>query len=233
MILVITDDLSGAAELAGIAFAHGLTAEVQTEFQPRTEAQVICLDTDTRRLKPNDAVAVLQKLARRIKAASPEFIFKKTDSALRGNIGAELGVLLEITARVRAVFVPANPSRGRTIRGGEYWIGDTPLHETDFARDPQHPSTTANVAARLGNDPTITIPDATTEADVLTAAATCDDLVLPAGAGEFFASLPGERGLRAMAGWRAAGGRAGVVVRRDSGGLGRGPACLTARNRGA
>ena len=118
MILVITDDLSGAAELAGIAFAHGLTAEVQTEFQPRTEAQVICLDTDTRSLKPNGAVAVLQKLARRIKAASPEFIFKKTDSALRGNIGAELGVLLEITARVRAVFVPANPSRGRTIRGG-------------------------------------------------------------------------------------------------------------------
>ena len=96
--------------------------------------------------------------------------FQKTDSALRGNIAAELGVLLEITARVRAVFVPANPSRGRTIRGGEYWIGDTPLHETDFARDPQHPSTTANVAARLGNDPAITIPDATTEADVLTAA---------------------------------------------------------------
>ena len=42
MILVLADDLSGAAELAGIAFAHGLTAEVQTELQPRTEAQVIC-----------------------------------------------------------------------------------------------------------------------------------------------------------------------------------------------
>ena len=117
MILVLADDLSGAAELAGIAFAHGLTAEVQTELQPRTEAQVICLDTDTRRLEPEAAAAGLRKLTRRIKAASPEFIFKKTDSALRGNIAAELGVLLEITARVRAVFVPANPSRGRTIRG--------------------------------------------------------------------------------------------------------------------
>ena len=103
MILVVADDLSGAAELAGIAFAHGLTAEVQTELQPRTEAQVICLDTDTRRLEPEAAAAGLRKLTRRLKAASPEFIFKKTDSALRGNIGAELGVLLEITARVRAV----------------------------------------------------------------------------------------------------------------------------------
>ena len=198
MILVVADDLSGAAELAGIAFAHGLTAEVQTELQPRTDAQVICLDTDTRRLEQEAAAAGLRKLARQFKVASPEFIFKKTDSALRGNIAAELGVLLEITARVRAVFVPANPSRGRTIRGGEYWIGDTPLHETDFARDPQHPSTTANVAARLGNDPAITIPDATTEADVLTAAGTCDDLVLPAGAGDFFAALLETRGHAAM-----------------------------------
>ena len=56
MILVVADDLSGAAELAGIAFAHGLTAEVQTELQPRTDAQVICLDTDTRRLERKSVV---------------------------------------------------------------------------------------------------------------------------------------------------------------------------------
>ena len=74
MILVIADDLSGAAELAGIAFAHGLTAEVQTEFQPRTEAQVICLDTDTRRLSVDESTAVLRKLAKRIRTARPQFI---------------------------------------------------------------------------------------------------------------------------------------------------------------
>ena len=181
MILVIADDLSGAAELAGIAFAHGLTAEVQTEFQPRTEAQVICLDTDTRRLSADAAAAVMRKLAKRIRAARPEFIFKKTDSALRGHIAAELGVLLEATARVRAVFVPANPSRGRVIRGGDYFIGDTPLHKTDFAHDPQHPATTAKVAERLGHDPAIDVPEAASAADVQAAAAACDDLVLPAG----------------------------------------------------
>ena len=103
--------------MAGIAFAHGLTAEVQTELQPRTEAQVICLDTDTRRLEPEAAAARLRKLAHRIKAASPEFIFKKTDSALRGNIGTELGVVLEITARVRAVFVRQSVPRPDHSRG--------------------------------------------------------------------------------------------------------------------
>jgi len=198
MILVIADDLSGAAELAGIAFAHGLTAEVQTEFQPRTEAEVVCLDTDTRRLSADEAAAVMRKLAKRIRTARPEFIFKKTDSALRGHIAVELGVLLEATARVRAVFVPANPSRGRVIRGGDYFIGNTPLHETDFAHDPQHPATTANVAERLGHDPAINVPEAACAADVQAAAAACDELVLPAGAGDFFAALLAARGQAAM-----------------------------------
>ena len=189
MVLVIADDLSGAAELAGIAFAHGLTAEVQTEFQPRAEAQVICLDTNTRRLSADEAAAVLHKLAKHVRTARPEFIFKKTDSALRGHIATELGVLMEATARVRTVFVPANPSRGRVILGGEYFIGDTPLHETDFAHDPQHPATTSNVAERLGHDPAIVTPDAAKPEDVRVAAESCDDLVLPAGAGDFFGAL--------------------------------------------
>ena len=189
MVLVIADDLSGAAELAGIAFAHGLTAEVQTEFQPRADAQVNCLDTNTRRLSADEAAAVLRKLAKHVRTARPEFIFKKTDSALRGHIATELGVLMEATARVRTVFVPANPSRGRVIFGGEYFIGDTPLHETDFAHDPQHPATTSNVAERLGHDPAIVIPEVANAGDVQAAAESCDDLVLPAGAGDFFAAL--------------------------------------------
>ena len=194
MVLVIADDISGAAELAGIAFAHGLTAEVQTEFQPRAEAQVICLDTNTRRLSADEVSAVLRKLAKQVRMARPEFIFKKTDSALRGHIAIELGVLMEATARARAVFVPANPSRGRVILGGEYFIGDTPLHETDFAHDPEYPATTSNVAERLGHDPAILTPAAAKPEDVRVAAESCDDLVLPAGAGDFFAALLEARG---------------------------------------
>ena len=194
MILIIADDLSGAAELAGIAFTHGLSAEVQTEFQPRTEAQVVCLDTDTRRMSIEEATAALHALAKRIQTARPDFIYKKTDSALRGHISAELGVLLEATARVRAFFVPANPSRGRVIRDGDYLIEDIPLHKTDFAQDPQYPVSTANVAERLGCDPAIVIPEVTKSTDLEDAAAACDDLVLPAGAGDFFAALLEARG---------------------------------------
>jgi uncharacterized protein YgbK (DUF1537 family) len=34
MIVVLADDFSGAAEIAGIAHRHGLSAEVQTDFTP-------------------------------------------------------------------------------------------------------------------------------------------------------------------------------------------------------
>ena len=57
-IIVLADDLSGAAELAGIAFAHGLSAEVQREFAPATEIQVIAIDTDSRHLSPPTAARV-------------------------------------------------------------------------------------------------------------------------------------------------------------------------------
>ena len=84
------------------------------------------------------------------------------------------------------------------IRGGEYFIDDTPLPETEFAHDPQHPATTANVAERLGHDPAIVIPEITSAVDVNQAARACDDLVLPAGAGDFFGALLEARGHTAM-----------------------------------
>ena len=188
MIVVIADDITGAAELAGIAFSHGFTSEVQTEFNSKTDADVICLDTNTRLLTVEDAAAKLRALAKRIVAAKPDWIYKKTDSVLRGNIAAELHTLLGATARTRAIFIPANPSRQRVIREGCYFIGNTPLHETDFVNDPHHPATTSVVSKIIGNDPAILIPDAEIESDLDEPARQCDSLVLPAGAADFFAA---------------------------------------------
>ena len=188
MIVVVADDLTGAAELAGIAFSHGFTAEVQTQFNPKTDSDVICLDTNTRLLTAEGAAVKLRDIARYIVAAKPDWIYKKTDSVLRGNIGIELHTLLEATARTRAIFIPANPSRQRVIREGCYFIGDTPLHETDFANDPHHPATTSVVSEIIGKDPAILIPDLRSESDLDEPARQCDSLVLPAGAADFFAA---------------------------------------------
>ena len=170
MIVVIADDLSGAAELAGAALRHGLSAEVQTEFDPNTAADVVCVDTDTRLLPAREAAGRVGAVAQSVWAARgdpPAWVFKKCDSVLRGPVLAEARAVARATGQARITIVAANPSRRRVIRDGEYFVDDQPLHLTGFARDPIHPRTTARVRQLLGGDLTgVAVPNAATTADV-------------------------------------------------------------------
>jgi uncharacterized protein YgbK (DUF1537 family) len=199
MIAVIADDFSGAAELAGLAHGHGLRSQVWMAApepgEALPEADLVAIDTDTRLLSPGQAAEKTRAAAAAIQAAwSPDWIYKKTDSVLRGNIAAELRALRDLAGSDRIWFVPANPSKGRVIRGGRYFIGDTPLDETLFASDPTHPALTAEVRSRLGlgedpADAAIRIPDVASAADIARLAALADVGDGVAGAADFFAAL--------------------------------------------
>jgi uncharacterized protein YgbK (DUF1537 family) len=189
-IIVIADDLSGAAELAGIAFARGLTAEVHRQFDPSSNAEVIAIDTDTRHLSPQDAAVRVSQVAREALAVKPAWVFKKVDSVLRGHVAVEILAILEISSHNNAVLIPANPSRGRSIRGGEYLIDGVPLDQTVFANDPEYPRLSANVRQLLGHSSLrIEVPDISTpdELDLQTRTIGLD--TLSAGAADFFTSL--------------------------------------------
>jgi len=99
MIVVIADDFSGAAELAGVAAARGFKAEVQTRFEPQADADVIAVTTETRLLDEREAVRITGEIAQQIAAANPAWIYKKTDSVLRGNIRAEIVAILAVTGQ--------------------------------------------------------------------------------------------------------------------------------------
>lgn len=190
MIVVIADDLTGAAELASAALAHGLSAEVQTVFDASSAAEVVCVDTDTRLLAPDQAAESVAAVARNVAMAKPEWVFKKCDSVLRGPVLAEARATAGATGRKRILIVPANPTRHRIIRAGRYFIDGRPLHETPFAHDPAHPRTTAQVTALLGDDLTgVETPDAETVSDLARLAATMDRATLPVGAADFFTAL--------------------------------------------
>ena len=152
MIAVLADDLSGAAELAGAALRHGLRAEVQTGFDPTSDADVVCVDLGTRSGPVRAAAAAAAEAARLLAGARPAWIYKKCDSVLRGHVLAELRAIMEATGLPRAILIPANPSRQRVIRGGHLFVEGRPLHTTGFARDPEHPRTSSNVAELLGGD---------------------------------------------------------------------------------
>ena len=175
MILVIADDLTGAAEIAGIGHAYGQTTALLTDVTENLPvSDVIVIASDTRSMTETEAVQETHRICQSIKQALPRLtqarqaamtplqraqalarpdevlhIFKKTDSALRGHVHLELRALVEESRYEQVMYMPANPSKGRTIRGGRYFIDGVPIDQTDFKRDPEYPATTANVAAAI------------------------------------------------------------------------------------
>jgi len=190
MIAILADDFSGAAELAGLAAACGYAAEVQTVFDPDTAAEVIAVDTDTRLKDEDEAAKIVGEVTRRVAAAGPAWIYKKTDSVLRGHVRVEIEAILEATGLADCVFIPANPSKDRVIRRGRYEIGGVPLDETVFARDPDYPRGSALVRELLGASNRIQMPDAVGLEDLqIDLPAT----TLAAGAADFFAAQLGRK----------------------------------------
>lgn len=152
-LLVIADDLTGAAEIAGIGLRYGLAPRLRREAPGRVDAGLTVLDTDTRLSGAADAVAVLTRRAHELAVADPsgfphaiDLIFKKTDSVLRGPTLAEVEALMRALKRPAALLVPQNPSRGRLIdEFGQYHMDGVPLYASSFANDPEYPATTSDV----------------------------------------------------------------------------------------
>ncbi len=190
MIAILADDFSGAAELAGIAAVRGWSAEVQTRFDPASDAEVIALDTDTRLRQEAEAARIADEAARAIAAAEPEWIYKKTDSVLRGHVRAEIEAVLAATGRKDCLLVPANPSKGRIIENGRYFLDGVPLEKSVFADDPDFPARSSDVRVLLGESPHIRMPDIRTFADL---PSELSSQTLPAGAADFFTRLLGDR----------------------------------------
>ncbi len=166
--IVIADDITGAAEIAGIAFLQGQQVRLvcgSTEHLLSTAAETIVIATDTRSMTEQEAVAETERMA---SCLPPQMVFKKTDSALRGHVVSELTTLMRVTHTSRAVYLPANPSKGRIIRQGTYYIQGTPLHETDFSFDPEFPATTAILRERFpdADQAGILMPDAESMEDI-------------------------------------------------------------------
>ena len=151
MIGVIADDLTGAAEIGAVALRHGLRAEILVKGKPGGEADVVCVDTDSRSCGREEAARRTAAAARLLRNAGAAWVYKKVDSVMRGQIAAEVQAVARELELPRVLLHPANPSLGRTIQNGKYFIGDRPIHKTEFANDPLHPRTSADVLVLLGN----------------------------------------------------------------------------------
>lgn len=205
MIGILADDLTGAAELAGIAARRGKEVVLVRGTTPCKRADVVCLDTDTRSRAPAEAAARVAAAARNLQSTGALRLYKKVDSVLRGPVLAEVEALRQELGVSRVLLLPANPSRQRVIREGHYFVADTPLHETEFARDPEHPRRSSDVRELLGTFPgvqvavaklseplpevPVVVAEAGTAADVKGWAARWTPDMLAAGGADFFEAL--------------------------------------------
>jgi uncharacterized protein YgbK (DUF1537 family) len=150
MILVIADDLTGAAEIAGIGWRHGLSVEILRGDESASRADLVVYDTDSRDCPPREAARRVRAVLAKFRRRQPALIYKKVDSVLRGNVRAEIEAALMALNLSRCVLAPANPAAQRTIRNGRYFIAGQPIDQTGFRYDPGHPRITADVVTLLG-----------------------------------------------------------------------------------
>jgi uncharacterized protein YgbK (DUF1537 family) len=128
-LLIVADDLSGAADCAIPFAAAGLRTVVSLDADAsHANATVIAADTDTRRLTPADAAKRTASAWQTLRAPGRR-LYKKIDSTLRGNWTAEVAALTRIAGP--AIVTPAFPATGRTVRDGRVFVRGVPLEDTE------------------------------------------------------------------------------------------------------
>jgi len=153
-VLVVADDLTGA-NATGARFARtGMrVATVTPEHVSQVvgDYDVVVANLDSRHVPAEQAADLVTDV---VEAVWPVgLVVKRTDSTLRGNVGAELQAVYDAVrervpsgTRVRVLFTPAFPSAGRITEDGVQLLNGLPLERTELALDPLFPMDTSVVA---------------------------------------------------------------------------------------
>lgn len=235
-LLIIADDFTGGLD-TGVQFANrGIPTCVLTEPEADFAAEagaceVLVVVAETRHLGAKEAYETVLRAARKGMELGAAHIYKKTDSALRGNIGAELTAVKDAAGAALMPFIPALPAMNRITRGGIQYIDGVPAAESVFGRDPFEPVKESYVprlialqsdtpafvakAEEISGRSGIAVMDAESTEDLERIAGKLREvpgLRVSAGCAGFAAMLPGMLGLTARQAPKAPGLAPGLFV---------------------
>ena len=150
---VIADDLTGASDTGAQYAKKGLKTIVVTDLESlhrvKTEADVVVIDTESRGDPAETAYKKVRRAAEAFQTAGIISVYKKIDSTLRGNIGAELDAIMDAWDLDAAILAPAFPANGRITVGGYHLLHQTPVALTEAARGPSNPVTESHLPTLL------------------------------------------------------------------------------------
>lgn len=142
-VAALADDTTGALELGALLAQEkvDLTVTLDADQGPgrQQDHDAIVIDLKTRHVPAREAYEVTRGIALRLARYGVRSFYKKTDSALRGNIAAELQALSDAFPGRPVVYVPAYPQMGRTVKNGTLYVHDVPVAQSEFAFDPRFP----------------------------------------------------------------------------------------------
>ncbi|MGA1983761.1 MAG: four-carbon acid sugar kinase family protein [Acidobacteriaceae bacterium] len=133
-IVIVADDLTGACDSGAAFLASGRSVRVmlhppasnsEIECAPGAGGDVVSYTTETRNLsEERGAARTAEVVAALARAAQQTTLFKKVDSAARGNLGAETIAALTASNAELALVAPAFPQAARTVHSGILSVRD-------------------------------------------------------------------------------------------------------------
>ena len=141
---VIADDLTGAAD-TGIQFGRYGSQVLLVPHQqlaainPESFKGVLTVFTESRNLSPTAAEERVRQTGMALARLKPPLIYKKIDSCMRGNVGAEVAALADAFGCRGALIAPAFPGQGRTTLHDVHYVRNIPVADSEMARDPASP----------------------------------------------------------------------------------------------
>jgi uncharacterized protein YgbK (DUF1537 family) len=126
-VAIVADDLTGALDTAAPFASQGLGTCLTLSLDAVSRhidagAEVVALTTESRHCSAGDATHRVAAAFHALATLQPQIVFKKIDSMLRGNVGAEIAAAMLATNRRHAIITPAVPSQNRTMCSGTVYV---------------------------------------------------------------------------------------------------------------
>lgn len=133
-LVIVADDLTGAADSAARCHGAGLPASVMLAVPQALPLGSLACSSDSRQLNPSQASQQTHKLLAQLTplSTSNTIWYKKTDSTLRGNLGSELDAMLDAIGAPCAIVCPSFPAQKRGLQAGRLVAPVSPAHGRDL-----------------------------------------------------------------------------------------------------
>lgn len=176
---VIADDITGANDTAVQFAKHRISTCVRINFDQekllKETADVIVVDTDSRDMASTAAYEKVKQVCETLQHSGVKQFYKKVDSTLRGNLGAEIEATASVVQPELVVIAPAFPSNHRVTVGGYHLLHQIPIELTEIAYAPKSPVKESRIVELLRQQTEqkighVTLTEVIAGVDTLTAA---------------------------------------------------------------